>query len=142
MGEYSSLILTKKSAVFKGDGEDKTIELGEAEIDAISSSFIDFIIRGVDTSMWFGPAGGGRYRVVVVGKDGLEQYIPITVGLILDTKKAIQGKSTLKDDESIEIGTIKGSSRKLRLNVKGRRTQRNRRNTVSRKARKLSTRRR
>lgn len=142
MGEYSSLVLTPTTIVFKGAGEDKTIELGTVTIDAMSPQFVDFIIRGTDTSLWFGPAGNAKYHAVVVKKDSAEEYIPITVGLILDAKKALESKSTVKEGESVEVGTVKGSARRLRLNVQRRRTQRNGRHHKRTKAKNLASRRR
>lgn len=142
MGEYSRLTVTPTSIVFKGAGEDKTFELGKTTIDAASPQFVDFIIRGTDTSLWFGPAGNEKYHVVVVKEGKAEEYIPITVGLIIDAKEALQGKSALGDDETVEVGAVTGSSRRLRLNVQRRRTQRNRRHHKRAQTKNLASRRR
>ncbi len=144
MANYDQVILTKDSVTFKGNGlDDKTVSVKDLRVLSISSIFADFSIGNDRTVLYFG-VSQGKYKVTVtpdITQDGTYEVIPITVGLILDTKKELLERQTktpmFGSDETIEIGTVKttGSG----LNVKSRRTKRNRRGRKGGKTRKLAT---
>lgn len=147
MAEYSQLILTKDTATFKGEGlPEISIDLGGEVTFKDTGTLAGVEILGKTHHLIFRPLRGGKQEVLVLKSEEDEervdsQRIPITVQLIVDAKDTFRGKTSLADDETFEIGTIKGA-RRSRLNVQRRRTQRNRRNRKGRQFRKLTTRRR
>lgn len=149
MAAYSQLILTKDTATFKGKGlDDKTVDVGNITLPKFfSSMYSDFILAGTNRNLAFGAKrGAGTYQVVVTtNPESNEEYIPITAGLIGEAKEQLQGlgKTSLSDDETLEIGTVTTSAgRRSRLNKQGGRTKRNRRGRKGGQTRKLAARRR
>ena len=149
MEKYSKFLLENGTATFTGDNlPSKTIQLGtDVKVEGWSTGIMSYNFVGSKRSLSFGAVGSGKgdYHVVVTTEDPAtneEEYIPITVGLIMDVHKVLKEDRTIPAGEKIEVEAKLGGSRKLRLKKQARRTKRNTRNNKRRKLRKLSTRRR